>query len=342
MVKSDAPLERREVALPSPQDDQVLVEIAGCGLCHTDLSFLYGGVKTKKELPLTLGHEFAGTVIASGKGAEAWQGARVIVPAVLPCGRCALCESGRGRICRKQVMPGNDIDGGFATHAIVPARYLCRVPDSCKLDLWELGVIADAVTTPYQAMERARVAKNDLVVVIGVGGIGTYGVQIAAARGAQVIAVDVVQSKLAMISEYGASKTVDASSLDSKQLREAVRSAAKDIGADRIGWKVFEMSGTGAGQATAFDLLTFGGTIGFVGFTMDKIPVRLGNLMAFDATLFGNWGCLPQLYPAALDLVLTDKVKVRPFVERHPLEQINEVLAAAHAHKLQKRAVLTP
>ncbi|MCA9669998.1 MAG: 6-hydroxycyclohex-1-ene-1-carbonyl-CoA dehydrogenase [Myxococcales bacterium] len=342
MQGPEQPLVQQQLKAPGLGAGQVLLEVAGCGLCHTDLSFLYGGVKTKQAPPLTLGHEISGTVVAAGDGASSWIGKQVVVPAVLPCGECELCRGGNGTACRGQIMPGNDIDGGFASHVVLPARHLCEVSDLGDFELWELGIIADAVTTPYQAMERARVSEGDVVVVIGVGGIGSYGVQIAAARGAQVIAVDVDAQKLARIADYGAAATVDASGLDERGVREAVRAAAKKLSLPRHRWRVFEMSGTAAGQQAAYSLLTFAGTVAFVGFTMDKVSVRLGNLMAFDATIFGNWGCLPELYPAALELVLQKKIAVRDFSKRYPLAEINDVIAAARRHELTARPVLTP
>lgn len=341
MVAPDQPLVRKELPIPDLAPGEILIEIAGCGLCHTDLSFLHGGVRTRKAPPLTLGHEFTGTVIATGAGAESQIGRAVLVPAVLPCGDCDLCRSGRGRVCRRQVMPGNDIDGGFATHAVVPERFVCSVNPG-SYELWELSVIADAVTTPYQAMKLGKVTEGDVVVILGVGGIGTYGVQIGAALGSTVIAVDVDARKLDRIRNHGASALVDASGLDTNGVKEAVRGAVGDLGLSRYAWKVFEMSGTAPGQAAAYELLTFGGTIGFTGFTMEKIPVRLGNLMAFDASVFGHWGCLPELYPEALDLVVSGKVQIRPFIERFPLDRINDVIARARAHELEARAVLTP
>ena len=341
MEAPEQPLVLRELPVPDLSAGELLVEVAGCGLCHTDLSFLYGGVRTKKNPPLTLGHEFTGIVVAAGAGAEARIGESVLVPAVLPCGECDLCRTGHGRACREQIMPGNDIDGGFATHAVVPGRFVCAV-DPGRYELWELGVVADAVTTPYQAMERGGVTKGDVVIIIGVGGIGTYGVQIAAARGASVIAVDVDADKLERIRPYGAAAAVDVSGMDARGVRDAVRAAAADLGFSRHAWKVFEMSGTAPGQTAAYELLTFGGTVGFIGFTMEKIPVRLGNLMAFDASIFGNWGCLPELYPDALRTVLSGQVQIRPFVERFPLDQINEVIGRARNHELEARAVLTP
>ncbi len=86
------------------------------------------------------------------------------------------------------------------------------------------------------------------------------------------------------------------------------------------------MLGHRAGQLTAYGLLVHGATLSVVGFTMDKVEVRLSNLMAFDARALGNWGCPPEPYPAALDLVLDGKVQIKPFVETHPLDEINQRL----------------
>ncbi|HEY5599028.1 MAG TPA: 6-hydroxycyclohex-1-ene-1-carbonyl-CoA dehydrogenase, partial [Kiloniellales bacterium] len=98
----------------------------------------------------------------------------------------------------------------------------------------------------------------------------------------------------------------------------------------------------GGGQETAFGLLVHGATLGVVGFTMDKVELRLSNLMAFHARALGNWGCPPDLYPGALDLVLDGKVRLTPFIERHALDDINRIFQAAHAHELKRRAILVP
>jgi 6-hydroxycyclohex-1-ene-1-carbonyl-CoA dehydrogenase len=336
-----APLIKRSVPVPALGAGDVLVEVAGCGLCHTDLSFLYGGVKTKKALPLTLGHEVSGTVRGAGASCEALVGKQVLVPAVLPCGECELCKAGRGTACRAQIMPGNDLDGGFASHLVVPGRYVCPV-DPGPMALWELSVIADAVTTPYQAAERAAIGHGDVVVVIGVGGIGIYGVQVSAARGASVIAVDIDPAKLDRVKSHGAAAVVNVAGLDARAAKDAVRQAAKGLKLRSHMWKVLEMSGTGAGQTLAYDLLTFGGTVGFIGFSMDKVSVRLGNFMAFDAMAFGNWGCLPELYPAAVQLVVSGKLQTRPFTKHFPLDDINAVIAASRAHEISERPVLIP
>jgi 6-hydroxycyclohex-1-ene-1-carbonyl-CoA dehydrogenase len=329
-----------------PQSGEVVVEVAGCGVCHTDLGYFYDGVRTNIPLPLTLGHEISGRVVAAGSSAENWMGKAVIIPAVIPCGECDLCKRGRAAICRSQKMPGNDIQGGFASHIAVPARGLCPVDEkrlaAAGLTLAEVSVVADAVTTPYQAVHRAGVTPGSLAIVIGAGGVGGYCVQMANAFGAKVVAIDVDPAKLAAISGNGAALTLNPKELDPKALKGAISKFAKDNGLRATEWFIFECSGNAAGQLTAYGLLVHGATLAVVGFTMDKVEIRLSNLMAFDARAIGNWGCTPEHYPAALELVLAGKVKVKPFVEVHPLAEINRVFEGTHHREIKRRAVLVP
>src|SRR5512147_2677960 len=127
LTKAGAPLELRELPKPIPGDDEVLIEVAGCGVCHTDIGFWRDGVPTRHPLPLTLGHEISGRVVDAGASSRNLVGREVIVPSVIPCGACDLCRSGRGNICRSQMMPGNDMNGGFAPFVVVPRRGLCVV-----------------------------------------------------------------------------------------------------------------------------------------------------------------------------------------------------------------------
>jgi 6-hydroxycyclohex-1-ene-1-carbonyl-CoA dehydrogenase len=345
MKAVDTPLERAAFdAVPGP--GEVVVAIAGCGVCHTDLGYFYDGVRTNHPLPLALGHEVSGRVVACGAGAERWAGKAVIVPAVLPCGECDLCRRGLGTICREQKMPGNDIQGGFASHIVVPGRGLCEVDEArlsrAGLTLADVSIVADALTTPYQAVRRAGVTPGSLAIVVGAGGVGGYCVQVARAFGASVVAIDVDDAKLASIAQHGAALTLNSRSLDAKSIKAAVFDFAKKNGLRSTEWFIFECSGSAPGQLTAFGLLVHGATLSVVGFTMDKIELRLSNLMAFDARAIGNWGCPPEAYPAALDLVLDGKVQIKPFVEAHPLDDINRVFSAVHHREIKKRAVLVP
>jgi 6-hydroxycyclohex-1-ene-1-carbonyl-CoA dehydrogenase len=325
---------------------EVVVSVAGCGVCHTDLGYFYDGVRTKLPPPLALGHEVSGRVVETAPGEETWLGKAVIVPAVLPCGECDLCRRGLSTICRTQKMPGNDIHGGFATHLVVPARGLCPVDEArlarAGLALADVSIVADALTTPYQAVLRAGVKPGSLAIVVGAGGVGGYCVQIARAFGAKVVAIDVDDAKLATIARHGATLTLDARTLDAKAIKASIVDFAKRERLPTTEWLIFECSGTAPGQLTAYGLLVHGATLSVVGFTMDKVELRLSNLMAFDARAIGNWGCPPERYPEALDLVLDGKVEIKPFVEMHPLDDINRVFAAVHHHEIKKRAVLVP
>jgi 6-hydroxycyclohex-1-ene-1-carbonyl-CoA dehydrogenase len=349
MVALDQPLTRTEGPLPEPGAGEVVLKIAGCGVCHTDLGFYYDGVRTKSPFPLTLGHEISGIVEAAGLGAERWLRKAVIVPAVMPCDDCDVCRRGFGNICAAQKMPGNDIQGGFASHILVPADQLCEVPvdgdhrpqGETEISLAELSVVADAVTTPYQAIMESGLSEQDTAVFIGVGGVGGFGVQIAKSYGADVVAIDVDPAKLKTIAPY-ADQVFNSAEMPFKELRKAVGDFVKSRGRRRTEWKIFETSGTAGGQKTAFGLLTFGAHLAVVGFTMDTVDIRLSNLMAFHASARGNWGCLPVHYPAVLELVLSGKVAIGPFVKTFPLAQINEVFEMVHGRKIQERPILIP
>ena len=349
MTEPGKPLERVEAPIPDPGAGEVLVKVAGCGVCHTDLGFFYDGVRTKSPLPLTLGHEISGIVTAAAPDTRQWEGKAVIIPAVMPCGTCDVCKRGLGNICTAQKMPGNDIQGGFASHIVVPAEQLCQVPvddqyrpqGDAGVSLAQLSVVADALTTPYQAIVDAGLTGADTAVFVGVGGVGGFGAQIAKAAGALVIAIDVDPAKLKTLEPY-VDKTFNVAEMPFKELRKAVSAFVKEKGKRRTEWKIFETSGTAAGQKTAFGLMTFGGNLSVVGFTMDTVDIRLSNLMAFHATARGNWGCIPRYYAPVRDLVLSGKVKMDPFVKTFPLSEINAVFDQVHHKKIVERAIMVP
>ena len=349
MTAAGEPFKYVETPLPEPGPGEVLVKVAGCGVCHTDLGFYYHGVRTKSPLPLTLGHEISGLVQTAGECVEDWQDKAVIIPAVMPCGQCDVCKRGLGNICRLQKMPGNDIQGGFASHIVVPAAGLCEVPVTSEnqevgqsgVKLAELSVVADAVTTPYQAIIESGLDENDTAVFLGVGGVGGFGAQLAKAFGALVVAIDVDQDRLDALAPH-VDLCLNSGELPFKELRKQVSVFVKESGRRMTEWKIFETSGTAAGQKTAWGLLTFGASLSVVGFTMDTPELRLSNLMAFHATARGNWGCQPGYYPAALEFVTSGKVQLAPFVECYPLSDINHVFSRVHAHELKKRPVLIP
>ena len=348
MTKAGEPLKRisREVSTESLKGGDAIVKIAGCGVCHTDLGFFYDGVRTGKPAPLTLGHEISGVVEWAGSDLPELKGRSVVVPAVIPCGTCALCEKGRGSICRKQLFPGSDVDGGFASHIVVPGKDLCTVDDGqlakSGLELSDLAVIADAVSTPYQAILRTGLNEGDVAIFVGAGGVGGFGAQVARALGAHVVCIDVDRGRLDALADHGMELGILAGSAEPRAIRKQISAFAKEKGYSPVEWKIFETSGNAKGQELAFTLLNFGATLSVVGFTLDTVNVRLSNLMAFDATAQGNWGCLPEHYPGAVELALSGKISLAPFIERRAMSTINATFEELHKGGAKRRPVLIP
>lgn len=241
-------LARVSLDVPEIKAGETLVEIAGCGVCHTDLGYFYDGVPTVSKPPLTLGHEISGRVIA---GDDGWVGKEVIIPAVMPCNNCPICADGRGNRCLAQKMPGNSMGmyGGFSSHIVVPSQDLCEISDRKGTPLSHFAVIADAATSPYQAAMRAEVKPGDLTVVIGAtGGLGVYATQILSALGAkEVIGIARNPEKLKRALDFGATHTIQSTAdKDARAIRDEFRAYCNEKGVpNNYGWKIFEWGGGG-------------------------------------------------------------------------------------------------
>ena len=336
-------LQKTEIPVPQLQPGDVLVEVAGCGVCHTDLGYFYDGVPTVNKPPLTLGHEISGTVVA---GDQKWIGQEVIIPAVMPCRKCMLCKTGRGNRCLDQKMPGNSLGiyGGFSSHIPVPGIDLCEIKDRHGIPLSHFAVVADAATTPFQAAKRADLQPGDNVVVIGItGGVGQYVGQITKALGAKtVIGIARNQEKLEKALKFGADFVINSTGKDAGAISKEYRALCKEKGLPNTGWKIFEVTGTKAGQEIALAMLSFTGKIIVVGYGVSAVEYNISRLMAFDAEIIGTWGCLPEYYPIVLDMILTGKVNLEEFVETRPMSTIEKTFEENHKVPPMKRVVLTP
>ncbi len=328
------PLVVEEWPTPQPGPGQVLVKVAACGLCHTDLHYIDHGTPTFKKPPLILGHEISGTITARGADVTWREGDRVLLPAVYGCGQCALCRYGRENVCERMVMFGNNVHGGYAEYVIAPAKDIFALPD--EIPLVEGAIIADATTTPYHAVvNRGQVKPGDKVVVFGCGGIGLNVVQVAAAVGAQVIAVDIVAQKLAWARQLGAQLALDATSYEriDKEILKLTNGGA-DVSFEAIGNPVV--------QGQAFNSLRTGGRFVVVGFADKPTTLNLGKVMYREIEIIGSLGCRAVDYPRVLELVRQGKIKVKELVTaRFALDDINtglDTLRAGHGI----RSVITP
>jgi propanol-preferring alcohol dehydrogenase len=311
------PLRIESVPEPELSAGEILVKVAACGLCHTDLHYIDHEVPTVKPPPLILGHEAAGIVALVGPTVTGiGEGDRVLLPAILTCGQCAACRYGRENICQNMRMFGNDVDGAFAEYVKSPAKDVFILP--AEIPLIEGSIIADAVTTPYHAVKnRAEVRPGDSVVVYGCGGVGLNVVQFANLAGGKVIAVDVSDEKLAWARQLGATFT-----LNPHQEGDIARAVRKLTGGGAD--IAIEAIGNPTTMREAFGTLHPGGRLVVVGYSNHEVALNAGRIMYREMEIRGSLGCRPVDYPRVIDLVRSGRVQVEPLVTaRFPLSEIN-------------------
>ncbi|MEW6669484.1 MAG: zinc-binding dehydrogenase [Thermodesulfobacteriota bacterium] len=312
------PLEMKEVDKPrTEREDDVLVRVAACGLCHTDLGYMDHGIPTFKKPPLVLGHEPSGVVEQTGeKVANVKAGDRVLVGPIT-CGECFPCKTGRENICETMSMIGNNLDGAFAEYVRVPARCLIKLPDG--LPLKESCIISDAVMSPYHAVKRrARIRLGDWVAVFGCGGVGLNCVQWSALAGGLVIAVDVMDHKLQLAGELGAVELINPRKTE-KVPREIKRitGAGADI--------AIECIGSSDVIPLAFESVRTGGTLCVVGFSFKSPPLNAARLMYKEIEVNGSVAVTIPDYYRAIELIQRGRFRMdRLITARYPLERINE------------------
>jgi len=224
------------VPYPQAGAGDVVVRVAACGICASDLHFL-DGMPTPMPPPITLGHEPAGQIESIGVGVRGWSiGDRVALHVGRGCGHCRSCSAGRPNCCANLRAPGLHMDGAFAEAIRVPADCLVRVPQGVSLEAAALAT--DCVTSPYHALTcRGGLRAGERVVVIGVGGLGGQAVRFARQLGAgQIVAVDVSRVALERAARNGASDTLEVSAGGDAvaALRELTRGGA-DLALECVG-----------------------------------------------------------------------------------------------------------
>jgi D-arabinose 1-dehydrogenase-like Zn-dependent alcohol dehydrogenase len=283
------PLRIEEVPYPEPELDEVVVRLAACGICASDLHFL-DGMPTLAPPPITLGHEPAGVIESIGPDVRGWSpGDRVAIHIGSGCGICRSCVSGRPNCCASLQAPGLHTDGGFAEAIRVAPRYLVRVPEGVSLAA--AAVATDCVTSPYHALTcRGGLEKGERVAVIGVGGLGGQAVKLARLRGAaQVVALDVSSAALERAARNGATETVLAAPGEdaSAPMRE-ITMGGPDL--------VLECVGTPETVAAGVNMLHPGGRLVVVGVGMEPPRIDLPQaLFGFtELSVLGSFGSHPE------------------------------------------------
>jgi len=327
------PLRIEEVPTPTVGVGEVLVKVAACGVCHSDLHLAMGEwdmLKPITKLPLVLGHEVAGVIEAVGGSVGEFKvGDRVGVPWLhWSCGECEFCRTGRETLCSKQQVTGCTVDGGFAEFVKAKASHTAKLPDNLSFE--QAAPLLCAGLTVYSAMKKAEVQAGQKVAVFGVGGLGHLAIQLAKAKGAQVIAVDVADDKLELARECGADVTINAATGQAhKEIKKATGGGAH---------VVMVTSGSRAAYETALRSIRKAGTLAIVGMAPEPVPLSTVAMVSGEFKIVGSAVGSREELREVLRLAADGKVKCR--IETRELEAADSVLNEMKDGRLVGRVVL--
>ena len=353
-------LEIETLRTPRPKSGEVLIKVAACGLCHSDLHVIGGAIAF--PLPAVLGHEVSGTVVELGPGNEHTGleiGQKVAGGFLMPCGQCDACSAGRDELCgpffdlnrlkgllydgttRLASLDGEPIHmysmGGLAEYAVIPSTSVAPAP--ATIDLVPAAILGCAAMTAYGAVRRgADLRFGETVAVVATGGVGTNIVQVARAFGAgQVIAIDVSDDKLAPMPGYGATAVVNSATHDA---REEVLALTGGKGVD----VAFEALGVPATWTTALDVLADGGRMVPIGLGagVQTAEVEINRTVRRSQSILGSYGARTrQDLPAVVDLAARGVINYKDVVSRRfPLAEAGAGYEALRGRRIRGRAVV--
>jgi S-(hydroxymethyl)glutathione dehydrogenase/alcohol dehydrogenase len=349
-----------EIPIPEPRAGEVLVKVAACGVCHTDLHVMKAEVAF--PTPAVMGHEITGTVAALGPGVTGPPtGTPVACAFIMPCGFCAACGAGRDDLCDNffamNRLKGTLYDGtsrlrrkdgstlamysmaGLAEFAVVPATDVFPVP--ATLPLQESSVLGCAVFTAFGAVRHAAELRGgDRIAVVAAGGVGINIVQIARAFGAsQIIAVDVRDDKLEAAKRLGATDVVNASGTDAVA---RVRELTDGRGVDTA----FEVLGLPQTFMQAFEMIRDGGRMVGVGIAPVKATaaIEITRLVRRELRIIGSYGArtrtdMPEIIRLAAQGIFRPETIV---TERFPLAEADAAYQALARGDIVGRAIVVP
>lgn len=324
------PLVLSDVAMPVPGPGELLVKVAACGVCHTDVHAVDGDWPVKPKLPFIPGHEVVGHVAALGSGVTNFKEGDAVGVAWLhdACGACEYCGTGWETLCASQHNTGYSVNGGYAEYMIANASYAVRVP--AALNLIEAAPILCAGVTTYKGIKETDTRPGDWIAISGLGGLGHVAVQYAKAMGLHVLAIDVSEDKLTLARKLGADLALNASA------PELVGDVAKTIGGVH-GALVTAVSPPAFAQCLA--LLRPKGTMSLVGLPPGSFPLPIFDVVLKRLTVRGSIVGTRQDLVESLAFAAEGKVSAQ--IETRPLQQVNEVFGQLKAGLVRGRIVLS-
>jgi L-iditol 2-dehydrogenase len=331
-------LEITDYPAPKPSANEILVRVAACGICGSDVHG-YDGSSGRRIPPIVMGHEAAGTVAALGRGVTDFSlNDRVTFDSTISCGVCAYCRRDQVNLCdRREVLGVSCGDyrrhGAFAEYVTVPAHISYRLPDTIS---FAEAALLEAVAVAVHAVSLSEAAPNSTSVVIGAGTIGLLCLQALRAAGcSSVYIADIDQSRLATAKTLGATSTLIAGPELQDQLKQLSDGQGVDLTVEAVGLKQT--------VATAIDAVRKGGTVVLVGNVAPEVALPLQKVVTRQIRLQGSCASAGE-YPRAIELMASGAINVKPLITAiAPLEEGPEWFKRLHAHEAGlTKVVLTP
>lgn len=309
-------LRLKDVPVPKPKDNEVLIKVEVCGICGTDIK-LYKGDYTA-NFPVILGHEFSGEIVEVGKETRDLRvGDRIVVDPNEPCGKCHWCKSGRPTFCENMPAYGVLSNGAFAEYIVVGEKGTYKIPDA--LD-YEVASFCEPVSCAIHCIDRAIVKLGETVTVIGGGAMGQILLQLAKNAGAsKLIMITRSQWKLDMAKNFGATHLIRAQKEDAA---ECIKDITNGLGSD----VVIEAIGSPKTVEQAFGLAKKLGRVVIFGLTPEKekasfIPF---DLLSKELSILGAW-VNPYTFSRAIDILASHQINLNPIISKKlSLDEIME------------------
>lgn len=310
-------LEIADQPSPSIGPDDVLVRVAACGICGSDVHG-YDGSSGRRIPPLVMGHEAAGTVNEIGDQVTEFKiGDRVTFDSTVYCGECSFCQRGDVNLCDRRMVLGVSCGdyrrhGAFAEYVMVPERIVYRLPEDLS---FEHAALVEAVSVAVHAVARSQAKPGDSALVVGSGMIGLLVIQVLKHLGCSpIFAADQDDGRLSLAKEFGADETVNVTELD---LPAAINTQTGEVGVDLA----LEVVGMTASISSAIESVRKGGSVTLVGNLSPQVEVPLQSIVTREISLYGTCASSGE-YPECLELMASGAVDVSPLISAAvPLEE---------------------
>ena len=329
LLKDYRKLELAEQPRPEPGPKEVLIRVAACGICGSDVHG-YDGSSGRRIPPIVMGHEAAGVIAEVGRGATKFQpGDRVTFDSTVYCGECAFCRRGDVNLCDRRQVVGVSCGeyrraGAFAEYIAVPERILYRLPATMS---FPEAAMLEAVSVALHAVRVSGVAKGDTVLVVGAGMIGLLTMQAARAAGcARILMADIDATRLNLAKSLGADEVLCCSGA---AIAQEVLRQTSELGVDAV----FEAVGRNETVAASIDSVRKGGTVTLIGNIVPEVTLPLQKVVTRQIRLQGSAASAGE-YTAAIDLVASGRIQVKPLITAiAPLEDGPQWFERLYAHE---------